>query len=94
MPDVRTLIADLSQRAGLDPGTDIDVSAVYGKLDGMIVTSFGTARASLEPLLVAFMLDVAEGTARSASPRAAAIRWPQSGRTIWCRWTRPPGRPR
>lgn len=61
MPDVRTLIADLSQRAGLDPDTDIDVSAVYGKLDGMIVTSFGTARASLEPLLVTFMLDVAEG---------------------------------
>jgi len=64
MPDIRTLLADLAFRSGLNADTEVDLSAVAGKIDGMVITSFGPARAAIEPLLLAYFLDVAESDGR------------------------------
>lgn len=60
MSDIRTLLIDLCQRAGLDPDRDIDVGNMHGRLDGMALSSRTDVRSVLEVLQTVFLFDVVE----------------------------------
>ncbi len=56
---VGTVISDLCDAAGLAPG-EIDTSAITDVCTGYAVTSKGNARAAIEPLMDAFLLEARE----------------------------------
>jgi hypothetical protein len=60
MSDIRTLLIDLCTRAGFDPDTDIDVSGMHGRLDGMVLTGRSDVRGCIEALQKVFFFDVVE----------------------------------
>lgn len=60
MSDIRTLLIDLCQRAGLDPDRDIDVGDMHGRIDGMALTSRSDVRGVIEVLQKVFLFDVVE----------------------------------
>src|SRR5262249_31764698 len=55
------VVADLCARAGVD---DADVAALSGAVSGYVVDSPSTARAALEPLMLAFAFDAIEHDGR------------------------------
>ena len=73
MSDIRTMLIDLCSRAGLNPDVDIDVAAMHGRIDGMVLTSRCDARGGIEALQKVFLFDFVEREGRLRFvPRAGA----------------------
>ncbi len=64
MADLRTVLADLARRAGLDPENDVDARGVAGRLPGMVIAGRTPVRACIEALQQAYAVDVVEADGR------------------------------
>jgi hypothetical protein len=54
------IVEDISSRAGLTPATDLVTTALTEEVYGYILTRRAAARASLEPLLAAYLVDAVQ----------------------------------
>jgi len=68
---ISEIVTDISEKTGIDPATELSV-AIDQTLKGYIINGRSDGRSAIEPLLMGFSLEVAEGEAMKFTERGSS----------------------